>query len=239
MIRARATWALVGSAIAGPVEEPLVVAEGSCQVTSWSMTWGFKESFRAYLSGSIAGGEWEVAGDVGYSTPSFSIESDSGVFSPDGKQAQLAAEGSMRFIGHDGLLDQTLSSPRVMIRDDIATVVFDVSGDTQEGVAVDAPDVPFVSVDVSESSLGEDTWSVSSAPTVLTAEGAEAFGTYPEGEPFDPVDITVSVESGCVEQGPSGAWFLGLGLGSAVTVGLATVLVRRWRGRERPALEEF
>ena len=234
MIRALAAWALVGTAVVGPADEPLVAAEDSCEVLSWSMTWGFKESFRAYLSGAIARGEWDVAGDVGYSTPAFSIDSDAGVFSSDGKHAELTAEGSIRFTGHDGLLDQTLSTPRVMIRDDIATVVFDVSGDTQDRVSVNAADVPFVSVDVSQASLQEDTWSVLSAPALLTAEGAEAFGTYPDGEPFDPVDLTVSLESGCVEQGPSGAWFLGLGLGSAVTVGLATVLVRRWRGRERP-----
>lgn len=236
MIRALATWALVGTAVvAPPVDEASVLAEGPCQVTSWSMTWGFKESFRAYLSGAIAGGQWEVAGDVGYLTPAFSIESDAGDFSADGKTAQLVADGSIRFVGHEGLLDQTLSAPRVLIDDDVATVVFDVSGDTQEGVAVNSADVSFVSVDVSQASLRADTWSVTSAPAVLTTEGADAFGTYPAGEPFDPVDLTVQLEPGCVQQGPSGSWFLGLGLGSAVTVGLAIVLVRKWRARARPA----
>ena len=239
MIRTATAFALVGTAVLAPaVDEASVLAEGPCQVTSWSMTWGFKESFRAYLSGAIAGGEWEVAGDVSYSTPVFSIESDAGDFSSDGKTAQLIAEGSIRFVGHEGLLDQKLSAPRVLIDDDVATVVFDISGDTQEGVAVNSDDVPFVSVDVSEATLRADTWSVSAAPAVLTTEGADAFGTYPAGEAFDPVDLTVLLEPGCVEQGPSGSWFLGLGLGSAVTVGLAIVLVRKWRARGRPTPAE-
>lgn len=238
MIRALAVSAVVGSVLLGPLSaEASAAPEGSCEVASWSMTWGVKESFRAYLSGAIAGGEWEVAGDVSYSTPYFSIESDSGYFSSDGGTAELTAEGSIRFVGHEGLLDQTLSNPRFLIDDDVATVVFDVSGDTQEGVAVNANDVAFVSVDVSRASLRADTWSVLAAPTVLTSEGADAFGTYPAGEPFDPVDLTVVLEPGCVQQAPSGSWFLGLGLGSAVTVGLAIVLVRKWRGRERPAPE--
>jgi hypothetical protein len=234
MIRELAAWALLGTAVvAPPAGDGSVLAEGPCQVTSWSMEWGFKESFRAYLSGAIAGGEWQVAEDVRYSTPSFFIESDSGHFSPDGKTAELSSRGSIRFVGHEGLLDQTLSDPRFMINEGVATVVFDVAGETQEGVPVSATAVPFVSVDVSDASLRDDTWSVSAAPTVLTAEGADAFGTYPSGEPFDPVDLRVNLEPGCLQQGPSGSWFLGLGIGSAVTVALAIVLVRKWRARER------
>lgn len=238
MIRAVALAALIGSsAVATPTEAEALTADGACEVTSWSLTWGFKESFRAYLSGAIAGGEWETAGDATYSTPVFSISSQSGSFSSDGTLAELTAEGSIRFQGHDGLLDQTLSHPRVLIESNTAHIVFDVAGDTQEGVGVNAVDVSFVTVDVTGASLRDDTWSVTAAPTVLTEAGAEAFGTYPAGEAFDPVDLTVALEPGCVEQGPSGSWFLGLSLGSAVAVGVAIVLVRRWRGRERPTPE--
>ena len=57
MIRTAAALALVGTAVvAPPADKASVMADGPCQVTSWSMTWGFKESFRAYLSGAIAGG---------------------------------------------------------------------------------------------------------------------------------------------------------------------------------------
>ena len=215
-----------------------VVAEEMCEVTGWSMSWGFKESFRAYVSGAIAGGEWGVAGDVSYSTPLFAVTSSRGQIASDGQSGRLDATGSMTFYGHDGLLDQTLSDPRVIVNGSTAEIVFDVEGDTQAGLSVSATDVGFVSVDISGATIDGDTWSVSGAPTLLTDEGAEAFGTYPAGEPFDPLDLTVDVTPGCLAEGPSGAWFLGLGLGSALTVGVAIVLVRRWRGRERPLSAE-
>ena len=215
-----------------------VVADEMCEVTGWSMSWGFKESFRAYLSGAIANGEWGVDGEVSYATPLFAVDSPRGQIAPDGRSGSLDATGSMTFFGHEGLLDQTLSDPRVVLSGATAQIVFDVEGDTQAGQSVSARDVSFVSVDISSATIDGDTWSVTGAPTVLTEEGEAAFGTYPAGEPFDPVDLTVQTTPGCLVAGPSGTWFLGLGLGSALSVGLAIVLVRRWRGRERPTPAE-
>jgi len=40
-------------------------------------------------------------------------------------------------------------------------------------------------------------------PATLTAAGAAAFGTYPEGEALDPVTITATVESGCASESPA------------------------------------
>ncbi|HEV8012740.1 MAG TPA: HtaA domain-containing protein, partial [Pontimonas sp.] len=41
---------------------PSTVSEDACQVEDVSITWGFKESFRSYISSSIANGSWEVSG---------------------------------------------------------------------------------------------------------------------------------------------------------------------------------
>ncbi|AVG23413.1 Secreted iron transport protein Htaa [Pontimonas salivibrio] len=211
----------------------------SCEVRSWEVLWGVKESFRSYLSGSLANGEWNVSGDVTYSTPLFTIRGSDGVLAPDVSSGDLATTGSIGFFGHEGLLDQTLSTPRLVINGDEVDVVFDISGDTQEGRTVSAQNVSFVSVDAAGAVVDSEagTWSVNSAPTVLTAEGAEAFGTYPAGEAFDPIDIRVQVDPGCLQPPLSTPWFFGLALGSVVTVSLAIVLVRRWRGRERPTPE--
>ena len=51
---------------------------------------------------------------------------------------------------------------------------------------VDERAVPFATIDVSNG--------LTDAPAVLTPEGAEAFGTYPAGEAFDPVSFTVETE---------------------------------------------
>ncbi len=216
-----------------------VDSASSCEVRSWEVMWGVKESFRSYLSGSLANGEWNVSGDVTYSTPLFTIRGSDGVLAPDLSSGELAATGSIGFFGHEGLLDQTLSTPRVVINGDQVDVVFDISGDTQEGRTVNAHNVSFVRVDAAGAVVDSETgtWSVESAPTVLTTEGAEAFGTYPAGEAFDPIDIRVQVDPGCLQPSLSTPWFFGLALGSVVTVSLAIVLVRKWRGRERPTPE--
>src|SRR3546814_3461048 len=43
----------------------------ACDVVGGELSWGFKESFRAYISGSIAAGEWTTSGGATYETPSF------------------------------------------------------------------------------------------------------------------------------------------------------------------------
>jgi hypothetical protein len=203
------------------------------------MTWGVKESFRAYLSGAIANGEWFTDGDVSYSTPDFVITGTSGWLGRDGQSGELAAKGSIRFVGHGGILDQTLSSPAVHISAEMATLIFDVEGDTQEGVSVRSAAVPFATAtaraDIS-AELGQ--WQIVQAPTVLTAEGAAAFGTYPAGETLDPVSIEVAVEPGCLTtQGFFAqplAWVVSGTLLAGALAAAVTAWARKSRGPERP-----
>ena len=207
----------------------------ACEVIAWEASWGVKESFRAYLSGSIANGEWTTEGDIGYETPLFSFTGDTGQLARDGASGEVSTEGAMRFVGHDGLLDQTLSSPHIVLDGTQALVLFDVQGDTQEGLSVDQGAVEFVSVDISQADVDQEAglWTVSAAPTTLTVAGADAFGTYPAGEPFDPFNVSISVKPGCLEPVADNRLFLGLGGGALVTVLAAIVLARRWRARER------
>jgi hypothetical protein len=213
-----------------------------CVVSSWQLTWGVKESFRAYLSGSIANGEWTTSGDVSYATPDFTITGSEGWISSDGKNGSLQANGDMRFMGHGGILDQTLARPLVAIEGDTLTVVFDVVGDTQEGVSVDQQSVPFVSglIEPQIDALA-GVWSVAEADMALTVEGAQAFGTYPAGEPFDPVTLEVNVEPGCLEDASTlGAigWVAGISVAVSALALAVTAWVRRSRGQERPAPPE-
>ena len=207
----------------------------TCEVISWEASWGVKESFRAYLSGSIANGQWTTDGNVGYETPLFSFTGDTGQLARDGSSGVVSTDGAMRFVGHDGLLDQTLSAPRIVLEGNQAVLLFDVRGDTQEGVSVDQAGVEFVSIDISRADVDREAglWGVTAASTTLTEPGAEAFGTYPAGEPFDPIDVVISVEPGCLDPGSDNRLFLGLGGGALVTVLAAIVLARRWRARER------
>jgi len=240
-IAARAVVPLVAATPAFASE--VVLAEDACDVSAWTMTWGVKESFRAYLSGAIAQGEWQTEGDVSYVTPEFVVTGSSGWLRSDGTSGELWADGSIRFLGHGGILDQTLSSPAIDISEDTLALIFDVEGDTQEGLSVRSDAVRFAEATVrSEIDSESGRWRVEQAPTVLTAEGAEAFGTYPAGEQMDPVSIEVLVKPGCLTKAgifsQPLAWVTSATVLAAALAGAVTVWVRRSRGPERPTPRE-
>lgn len=205
-----------------------------CQVESFEMEWGFKESFRAYLSGSLARGEWTTDGDVSYTTPTFRIDGSTGTLSPEGDGGELVATGSVTFSGHEGLLDQTLAEPRIVIESGSrAALYFDVSGDTQEGVSVQQRGVRFAEVGIRRYAVDPSIglWSVVGAPVFLTEEGAKAFGTYPAGEVMDPIDLRIQVAPGCLERDNVIAqWLIGGGALVAVTI-ISSLVWRRMRER--------
>lgn len=215
--------------------------EGSCAVESVEITWGFKESFRSYISGSLATGEWLVSGDVAYATPSFTITGGEGHILADRSSGDVAFAGQMRFVGHGGILDTAVSSPRLVFEGPRqATLFFDVVGATMEEVAVSERDVPFVTVEWegSESDLdaASGTWKVGAARTTLSAEGSDAFGTYPEGEEMDPLSFVLTVAPECLDAETAVGPLLVGAVGVAVIgAGTAVVIsrVRRSRGPGR------
>ncbi|MBX9471725.1 HtaA domain-containing protein [Microcella sp.] len=174
---------------------------GACVIQDARLQWGFKEAFRAYVSGSIANGEWQVFDGAEYETPSFAFAGDGALDSSTG-EGELVFSGGIRFTGHGGILDTSVSNPRVIVLDaDTAQLVLDVVGTTQEGVAVEAEGVVFADLDLSAAARSADDGllTIEGALATLTATGAEAFGTYPAGEPLDPVTITGSLADDCGE----------------------------------------
>jgi hypothetical protein len=180
------------------IAEPVTTASAdSCQVTDASITWGFKESFRSYISGSIANGKWEVADGATYSVPDFGFTDGTGSF--DGTAGTIAFEGSIEFTGHDGILDTTVANPTIRIDGDTAILSLDVAGTTQEGEEVSAKAVEFVTLDLAaaDRSTTDGVTTITAAPASLTAAGSAAFGTYETGEEFDPVDLTFTTPADC------------------------------------------
>jgi hypothetical protein len=172
-----------------------------CPVTDAVLSWGFKESFRSYLSSSIANGEWTVADGASYETPTFGFSDGVGSYDPLGA-SQLDFAGSITFTGHEGILNTTVANPSVRFDNaSTATLLLDVIGTTQQGEVVSALDVEFVTLDLAaaaiESSGGVVT--ISDAPAVLTEAGAAAFGTYGAGEAFDPLTVVFTVGDCAVE----------------------------------------
>lgn len=233
--------ALVGVVALGPGSVvSSATPEGACGVSDVEIAWGFKESFRSYISGAIAMGSWSTTGDVGYATPLFSFAGGEGYLLADRSAGEVAFEGGLVFTGHGGILRTELENPRLVLTGPReATLFFDVTGDTMDMVSVSAEDVDFASVrwsgvdDVVDAEAGTRT--ITQAEVVLNQAGADAFGTYVAGEIFDPMDISVTVGPGCLERALSPWWWAG-GIVAAITAAAAAVLATR-RGRKLPEPE--
>lgn len=243
-----------------------VVSE-ACTVTAGDLTWGFKESFRSYISGTIAHGQWEPIDGAAYTTPAFSWVMAAGTASPEGAPAEVAFAGGIHFTGHDGLLDTTIANPTLVIDGPAhATLRLDVSGVSMEAAlagesTVDtAAQVPFVDIDLTAMTVDETggvvTLVATDAPTAITADGFAAFGNYEAGAAFDPISFRVSAECPIVaaaetpEVEPTVAasaesagadalpWGVLLGVGAALVVAAGVVLaVTRARRRGRASAQ--
>ena len=192
------TLTFQGSVDRGTVLTIAAASELQCTVSDATLVWGFKETFRAYIDGSIANGEWTTDGGVSYATPVFTWTAGTGGADANGA-LDVQYSGSVRFTGHSGALDTTIANPRVVIDGDRAVLLLDVSGTTQQGEAVAQTGVEFAELDLSAvtSTRDGDTITWADVPATLSAAGAAAFGTYPEGEALDPLTITATVDSGC------------------------------------------
>ncbi len=216
----------------------VVLAEGECQVLESEMNWGFKESFRSYISGAIALGQWTTSGDVSYETPAFTFSGGEGAIAPDRRRGRVAFEGELLFEGHGGILRTSLANPTLSLEGQRqATLVFDVTGDTMDMVSVSADDVEFVTLEWSagderlDVATGE--WAVTGAQATLTAAGSDAFGTYPEGELFDPLDIRLVVTPSCLTSSALNPWWIAGGFLGVAVVGAGIVGITA-RARKSP-----
>lgn len=229
-MRGRASAAVVAAALvaggamgSAPVASAAAAGDApdACAITDAELVWGFKESFRAYISGSIANGEWEALDGASYETPVFTFAGGAGTAEEASGEAEIAFAGAMRFTGHDGVLDTLIANPRIVVTGPgNASLVADVTGTRQDFEEVEAFDVRFVELDLAaaEAALrraGQVT--LTGIPAQLTEEGADAFGTYPAGEPFDAVDVSYALADDCaVAPGVDRA-----GLDPAVIIALA------------------
>lgn len=185
---------------------PTVVAGEQCTIEGARLDWGFKESFRAYVSGTIARGSWSTADGATYETPSFSWHGGTGSTEADLTAGEVAFPGSITFTGHGGILNTTLSNPIIRFQGASAVMLIDVVGETRDGQPVAELGVEFAQFDLTAASTADEggTPTLTAAPGVFTASGADAFGTYPAGDAVDPITVALpgAAECATVEAAP-------------------------------------
>ncbi|WP_284439676.1 HtaA domain-containing protein [Cellulomonas chengniuliangii] len=214
-------------------------------VSGATLSWGVKGDFREYVTGSIAHGSATGTGVAGSGPWTWS--GGNGTFNTNDGVGRAAFAGSVRFTGHGGVLDVTISNPRVQVNGSTsATLVADVrtAEKSYPGIAV----ATLRLADGTASRAG-DKVSWQGLPATLTATAAPAFeGFYSAGAALDPVSFTLPLgaETDCTSA--SGATLAKYGKGGVlaatggdldalsyalllVTFGGAMVLVARRRAQ--------
>jgi opacity protein-like surface antigen len=195
-------------AVAAETVTTAAVAPGACTVTGGQLTWGFKESFRSYISGTIANGAWEPIDGASYATPSFSWPAVSGEIDPADGTGTVVFGGGVRFTGHSGLLDTTIANPTLELSGAAAQLRLDVTGLSMDDALAGATEnvqtatqVAFVDLDVASVpvTVGETSLTGAAVPTAITADGYAQFGNYETGTAFDPITFDVQLDCAVAE----------------------------------------
>ncbi len=181
----RAESALIVTAAAAiPADEtPAIATCVARAVSGATLQWNVKESFRTYVEGPIAKGSYSIGWGSG-----------SGAFSTETERGRVGFGGSATFTGHGGLLDLTISNPRIQITSATsASLIVNVTSKGFNGTPdVSQSGVVFatLSLPAATENAGRIRWSGASA--TLTEAGAAAFaGFYEAGAALDPVSVTL------------------------------------------------
>ncbi|MFD5027178.1 HtaA domain-containing protein [Streptomyces sp. NPDC058373] len=161
----------------------------AARIEDAALDWGVRRTFREYVTGSIAQGEWKLADGAEDGGALFRFTSGEGTFDKKEQRLDAAFDGSVRFTGEQGL-DLKLSKVTVRVEDGKGTLRADVRDADKTG-----KDVPLVTFAVKELKAEDGLIALTELPAKLTADGAEAFGSlYRKGTAMDPVSLAVALD---------------------------------------------
>lgn len=186
-----------------------------------TLDWGVKESFRKYLlspvaKGAITPGDGATQAD---DNGPFTFTGGTGTYDTGSHGTHTAFHGSVRFEGHEGVLDIKLSDLQVTTTTTGGGISADVTT-VKDGKPTTDQDV--VIADLSLDGIRPGTGAggamvFEDIPATLTADGAKAFqGFYQAGAALDAATLTVTADtaepttdpthepSGAPTDGPSG-----------------------------------
>ncbi|MFF3684324.1 HtaA domain-containing protein [Streptomyces sp. NPDC002187] len=173
------------------------------------LEWGFKESFRTYVTG-MAQGTIEVADGAKQAADNgpFSFTDGKGTHDTGTGSVDTAFKGSVRFTAPVHGFTITIADVKVVTAGKDGSIQADVTlnGATQDDIAVASLDL--ANVRPGQGDGGATVFK--NIPAKLTADGAKAFnGMYKEGDALDPATLSVKTATGpapttSVSPSPSG-----------------------------------
>ena len=210
-LSAAAAFVLLITGVAALTQTASAAAQA---VTTGGLDWGVRASFRSYIAGPIAHGTTTLGGGATQNGDgTFHFPADpAGSYDTAGGTSTAAFQGSVHFVGHDGLLDIQISDIRVVRTATGGSVVADVVSVPFLGTTPPIPpsttydDVTLVSLTGGTYASGVTSASWTGAASTLTATGAPAFGGfYPAGDAFDPVSFALTLATGGTDPEPEPA----------------------------------
>ncbi|TQE42519.1 hypothetical protein EJK80_12075 [Corynebacterium phoceense] len=185
---------------------PVASAAGTC---SWN--WGIKQSYRSYIQGQVAKGQWETDG-IGF-TGSETGADGAFTFTPGKASVQsdtvtVPFGGVIHFTGHnyggDDLLDMTLTDWQIQASGNRAAIVVDyVSYESDmvdksaRGPQITGDNVVIARIDLDQPVDASVHTLDLSGDVTLTDEGHKLFIAYEAGQSMDPSSGTVATDGSC------------------------------------------
>ncbi|MGW6063165.1 HtaA domain-containing protein [Streptomyces sp. NPDC055189] len=158
-----------------------------------AVDWGVRRTFREYVTGSIAKGEWKLSAGAKDGGALFRFPEGEGTY--DKKKQTLDADfaGTVRFTGEHGL-DLALSKVAVEVKDGKGTLLADVDSKGDKGVTLKK--APLINFAAKELKPEDGLVSLTEVPSKLTADGSKAFGgMYKAGSDMDPLSLAVALDA--------------------------------------------
>jgi hypothetical protein len=189
-------------ALAGLLVPASAANAAAGDIAGATLSWGFKASFRSYLTGPIAHGHVTGTG-VDTATP-YGWTGGSGTSASN----VVAYPGTLQFQGHQGMvsgdptayaLDVTLTDVRVKVTSTTAAELQAdvVSRDMSTGALISYPDTVIANLNLAGATNASTATTVAytGVPAALTAAGVPAFANfYAAGSALDPVSFSWPVE---------------------------------------------
>ncbi|WP_443052878.1 HtaA domain-containing protein [Streptomyces sp. NBC_01186] len=157
-----------------------------------AVDWGVRRTFREYVTGPIAKGEWKLTGGAQDGGALFRFPRGKGKY--DEKKGTLDVEfsGAVHFTGK--ALDLSLREVTVRVEDGKGTLAAEVRQGGKTAKTAEARDLITFRAKKRALEPQDDLVKVTEAPAKLTAQGARAFnGMYGKGTTMDPVSLAVAL----------------------------------------------
>ncbi|MFJ6066350.1 HtaA domain-containing protein [Streptomyces tendae] len=176
---------------------PASAAPAKGAVADGTLGWGVKESFRAYVVGTIAKGRVTVSGGATQAAGNgaFTFKDATGTYDTGADKLTAAFKGAVNFKGHESGgtygLDLTLSNLKATLDGGTGKLSADVNSLGTQTKGVVLADLEAKSGDLK---AAQDVITVDDVAATLTAAGAKAFGDfYQAGTALDTVDLSVAL----------------------------------------------